>query len=346
MFKESHLKNGEKKDLHYVVKNTSFQIHYTLENMPIGTSFKNARVSCRLIYDLKSRKEVDFISNKPLEYVVIPNDNGQECVIEFRVKVLTTQLEGSHFLILTTFEQGKMHLEVDSASIKAVSKPAQIRRKIEEKEGKMEEKKERSVSSSSSSNKKRKRSGEVIDVVLDMQKVQDEHTEMLKQLHSIVTQRQLMYSYYPYNPYEAVSYTEALPAVSIQKGGVVPSVRNYSDLSNTVPNTMNTNMNTNTNIMNRTPPVNDVKNIKKEEVDPEVVFEEKMKELISLYAQLNPGHRANKLRKVMTNLEKSSPADVADFKGAIWPNTDPLVQNELNAFCMDYLQNGHSTLEY
>jgi hypothetical protein len=69
MYCESNLRNGEKKDLHYVVKNTTFSIHFSIENMPLGINFKNSRVGCKLIYDLKSRKEVDFISSKPLESV-------------------------------------------------------------------------------------------------------------------------------------------------------------------------------------------------------------------------------------------------------------------------------------
>lgn len=228
--------------------------------------------------------------------------------------MLTTQLEGSHFLILTSFDHGKLHLDVDSASIKAVSKPAQIRKKIEDKKRKIErvvhtdDKEKRS--------KKRKRNEEVIDVVLDMQKVQEEHSHMLKQLHSLINQRQQVYSYYPY-VYEQVSFAEAVPAVV---GGNSRVTSNFSEISNV--------------------------EVKKEEIDPEVLFEEKMKELIALYAQLNPGYRANKLSKVMTSIQKTSQqSDVEDFKMAV-SNSDPLVQDELNAFCLDYLQNGHSSLEY
>jgi hypothetical protein len=207
-------------------------------------------------------------------------------------------------------------LEVDSASIKAVSKPAQVRKKMTEKE-----KVKGKVKAEKKSGSKRKRtsgSSEVIDIVNDMQRVQAEHTEMLKQLHSIVNfrqqqQQQQMY-YYPYQSYETLTFAEAQPAQPVATTKMCSNTFEETHPSNSFSND--------------------------EELDIEAQFEAKMKEMIEIYARLNPGCRSNTVRKVMSSLEISSPSDVADFKGAIESNkTDPLVQNELNAFCLDYLQN-------
>jgi len=134
LYLEKLVKNGGSKEVHYVVKNTPFMIQYGFKNSGDGGNsfnFSKCKVDCSLLYDMNPPKPVDFISKKPMEYVIHPSQNGSECSIEFRVKVLTTQLEGSLFLIKTrlTSPDGSV-IENISRSVKTVSKPEQIRRKM------------------------------------------------------------------------------------------------------------------------------------------------------------------------------------------------------------------------
>eukprot|EP01129_Flabellula_baltica_P014775 TRINITY_DN717_c0_g1_i4.p1 TRINITY_DN717_c0_g1~~TRINITY_DN717_c0_g1_i4.p1 ORF type:complete len:269 (+),score=56.69 TRINITY_DN717_c0_g1_i4:197-1003(+) len=261
---------------------------------------------------------VDFITKKPLEYVVHPSDDGESCTIEFRVKVLTTQLEGSFFLINTVFEKGDLKLSVESQSIKAVSKPAQIRRKIAQRDGVSNDAgvKRRTAKSG----KKRPRPDDVSDHLVEIQNVQDDHTQMLQTLINMFGKRQQQSYYYPgyYSP-EAMNMAYA--SAPMEARPVTQYVKQEPIVA--TPVTMN----------------------------PEEEFEMKLKELVELYDKLNPDDRKLKFKKVMDSLEESHPEPVSEIRDTINPLptttgneeifSPNLPMDELNDFCLAYLQGNH-----
>jgi len=175
LYLEKLTKNGGSKDVHYVVKNTPFVIQYNIKNWSEGANFNfnKCKVDCTLLYDMNPPKDVDYISKKPMEYVIHPSKVGNDCSIEFRVKVLTTQLEGSLFLIKTKLigYDGSV-LELNSRPIKTVSKPEQIRRKMAQTGVK-------ETLKSTPSRKKRTRSDELLDILQNIQTDQKQQGEML-----------------------------------------------------------------------------------------------------------------------------------------------------------------------
>jgi len=132
-----------------------------------------------LLIDMNPPKDVEFISKKPMEYVIHPTKSGNECTIDFRVKVLTTQMEGSLFLIRTklTGSDGKV-LEVITKPIKTVSKPEQIRRKMAQNGAK-----ESDAIKSTPSRKKRTRSDELLDILQNIQTDQKQQGEIMNNLY-------------------------------------------------------------------------------------------------------------------------------------------------------------------
>eukprot|EP01129_Flabellula_baltica_P014774 TRINITY_DN717_c0_g1_i3.p1 TRINITY_DN717_c0_g1~~TRINITY_DN717_c0_g1_i3.p1 ORF type:complete len:354 (+),score=85.52 TRINITY_DN717_c0_g1_i3:61-1062(+) len=320
LFEEIVVKNGCKKNVNYIVKNTPFTIDYSLVNMPVGVNFKNARVCCSLLYDLKSKKEVDFITKKPLEYVVHPSDDGETCTIEFRVKVLTTQLEGSFFLINTVFEKGDLKVSVESQSIKAVSKPAQIRRKIAQRDGVSDES---GIKRRTKSGKKRPRPDDVSEHLVDIQNVQDEHTQMLQTLINMFGKRQQQQSYYYPGYYSPEALNMAYATAPVEARPATQYVKQESVVA--------------------TP-------VKSEPMNPEEEFEKKLKELVELYAKLNPDDRKQKFKKVMDSMEGSHPEPVSEIRTFMSPPpttgneeifSPNLPMDELNDFCLAYLQGTH-----
>lgn len=130
LYLETVVKNSESKDVHYIVKQTPFNIRFGLQGRT-SLNFKTCALSCTLLYDLPARKPVDAIGGKPLDYVCHPSLDGKSCVVEFRVKVLTTQHQNNLFVINVVLEGSNGdRLAVDTHPIKSVSKPEQIRRKL------------------------------------------------------------------------------------------------------------------------------------------------------------------------------------------------------------------------
>eukprot|EP00029_Vermamoeba_vermiformis_P012812 TRINITY_DN776_c0_g1_i2.p1 TRINITY_DN776_c0_g1~~TRINITY_DN776_c0_g1_i2.p1 ORF type:complete len:279 (+),score=90.87 TRINITY_DN776_c0_g1_i2:184-1020(+) len=81
-----------------------------------------------LLYDSEERKPVPYLQKLPLEYFTHLNATGTEVTIEFRVKILTSQYEGSLFLLKIDAINSKGTVTAISEPIKVVSKPEQIRR--------------------------------------------------------------------------------------------------------------------------------------------------------------------------------------------------------------------------
>eukprot|EP01130_Rhizamoeba_saxonica_P003055 TRINITY_DN1325_c0_g1_i5.p1 TRINITY_DN1325_c0_g1~~TRINITY_DN1325_c0_g1_i5.p1 ORF type:complete len:368 (+),score=66.63 TRINITY_DN1325_c0_g1_i5:433-1536(+) len=166
-------KNGENISVHYVVKNSPFNLIAKVKDNEYN--FASNKISCELLYDLPGNKNVEFISKKPIEFVANPTPTGHECNIEVRVKVLTTQCEGSLFLIrVRVHASDGSYIEGITDSIKAVSKPEQIRRKIALRDGTDIKKNTR--------RKKRTRSDELIESLQSIQYVQNKQSEVLNSL--------------------------------------------------------------------------------------------------------------------------------------------------------------------
>jgi len=100
-------------------------------------SFKIGILECHLLLDQNAFKEVDSVKTKPLEYEIHPINDGKECVVRFRVKVLSTYYEKSLFIIrVKLWNNAKSQfIQIMSESFKSVSKQTQIQKKIQEIKG-------------------------------------------------------------------------------------------------------------------------------------------------------------------------------------------------------------------
>jgi hypothetical protein len=187
LFLESLTKNGGTKHVHYIVKQTPFTARFGLSGRS-SVNFKTCRLECELLYDLPTRKEVEAIAGKALEYVVHPSPDGMACTVDFRIKVLTTQHQNNFFLIRATLVGDGERLEVATNPIKSVSKPEQIRRRqtlAQQSKGCDEDNEMIVVPSVSqpappvSSSKKRARSEELLSTLEEMKEAQRQQTELL-----------------------------------------------------------------------------------------------------------------------------------------------------------------------
>jgi hypothetical protein len=118
-------KNGKTEKVHNVVKNMPFTIIVGSR----GVDLAKGNLEARLIYNSADRKEVPFLAKSPLEYFTHFNASGDEVTIEFRIKVLSSQLENSTFLIKVSVKHDSKSVDVCSAPIRSVSKVQQIQRK-------------------------------------------------------------------------------------------------------------------------------------------------------------------------------------------------------------------------
>jgi len=118
-------KNGKTEKVHNVVKNMPFTIIVGSS----GVNLTKGNLEARLIYNSADRKEVPFLAKSPLEYFTHFNTSGDEVTIEFRIKVLSSQLENSTFLIKVFVKHDAKSAEVCSQPIRSVSKVQQIQRK-------------------------------------------------------------------------------------------------------------------------------------------------------------------------------------------------------------------------
>eukprot|EP01114_Cavostelium_apophysatum_P018343 TRINITY_DN5662_c0_g1_i1.p1 TRINITY_DN5662_c0_g1~~TRINITY_DN5662_c0_g1_i1.p1 ORF type:complete len:398 (+),score=101.61 TRINITY_DN5662_c0_g1_i1:86-1279(+) len=135
--------NGIQKKVHIVVKNQPFFIQAGLLSSVVvdgqNVDFSKFPVETRLLYDSEPLKEVDFVKLKPMDCKLHLNDKGDQVTSEIRIKVLTSQLEDMLFRvrIAATHPQTKKridHLTVVSEPIRVVSKPEQVKRKIQQQQ--------------------------------------------------------------------------------------------------------------------------------------------------------------------------------------------------------------------
>eukprot|EP01130_Rhizamoeba_saxonica_P001083 TRINITY_DN10955_c0_g1_i1.p1 TRINITY_DN10955_c0_g1~~TRINITY_DN10955_c0_g1_i1.p1 ORF type:complete len:345 (-),score=62.79 TRINITY_DN10955_c0_g1_i1:142-1176(-) len=124
--------------LHYVVKNTPFEIQLALPAHCAGNfSFHTCYLEATLHYDLPSLKEITLVNQNPVKFEVLPHEDGSECKVLVRVQVLSNHYEKSNFLIKFRLYVGNAYLDIFSEPVKCVSKVNQIRKKIAEKNGKI-----------------------------------------------------------------------------------------------------------------------------------------------------------------------------------------------------------------
>ncbi|EFA82736.1 putative transcriptional regulator [Heterostelium album PN500] len=87
------------KQVHVVVKNTPFGITIK-SNDPTRVNFHNYVVKSTLLYDCDPPKPVDFIHQEPLQYVATVNEEGDEVVVDIKMSILSSQHQGSLFIVV------------------------------------------------------------------------------------------------------------------------------------------------------------------------------------------------------------------------------------------------------
>jgi hypothetical protein len=194
-------KNGVTKNMHMVVKNTPFTI--TVGSSDGKFDFSAAKMEASLLYDSEDRKPVPFLQKLPLEYFTHINATGDQVTIEFRIKVLTSQYEGSLFLLKISATNDKHTITTVSESIKVVSKPEQIRRLKQttttqvKSETLAPAKKRRRVSDEESVDTS---SSDVMEMLQAIRETQLRQMELLQQNLSMREEQQICYSSEEFSP--------------------------------------------------------------------------------------------------------------------------------------------------
>jgi len=116
---------------HNVAKNSlfSFVISQTTSsgmNAPL-INFTNMAVQCTLVYDQNRQKCVEIISQKPMEYKLIPMLGGSQLRVEARIQVLSSQFGGSLFRIYVQVLDKERHVIPD---LTLLTQPFRVRSKI------------------------------------------------------------------------------------------------------------------------------------------------------------------------------------------------------------------------
>ena len=111
--------NGELKEVHVVIKQSSFII--ILSNDKI--SLKDCTIDCTLVYDNDSTNEVHYINQKPISFTTqVTNQHRVTC--DIKIGVLSSQHEDMLFKILFRVmnDQGKLIGQLYSYPIRVISK--------------------------------------------------------------------------------------------------------------------------------------------------------------------------------------------------------------------------------
>lgn len=123
--------DGSQRSYHVVVKNGVFSlvIGQTAKNTS-GSSlidFSNLGVICTLVYDQNRQKPVEVLSQKPMEYRLSSLQNGNELRVDARIKVLSSQFQGSLFCIFVQLVDADKKIIPDLC---VFSHPIRVRSKI------------------------------------------------------------------------------------------------------------------------------------------------------------------------------------------------------------------------
>lgn len=90
-------------------------------------SFATTAVNCQLVYDHNCQKIVDGITQKPMEYKLVPLADGSQLRVDARIRVLSSQLGGSLFRVLVQLLDKDRNPIPDLAIL---SHPVRVRSKI------------------------------------------------------------------------------------------------------------------------------------------------------------------------------------------------------------------------
>ena len=130
--KQLFAEDGSPRVYHNVIKNGVFsfvvgQAPVVPEQKTPAVSFASTGVHCTLVYDHNWQKTVDGITQKPMEYKLVPLSDGSQLRIDARIRVLSSQLGGSLFRVLVQL------LDKDKRPIPdytILSQPIRVRSKI------------------------------------------------------------------------------------------------------------------------------------------------------------------------------------------------------------------------
>jgi len=132
---EKFTKNGIVQTAHVVIKNTPFMLQLGLLNNVLFNhvfNFNQFTLEAKLLYDTEGEKEVDFVKVKPLDFKTHLSERGEQCTMEARIKVLSSQHEDLFFRIKVialdarTGQEFCPSLFVLSQPIKVISKPEKV----------------------------------------------------------------------------------------------------------------------------------------------------------------------------------------------------------------------------
>jgi len=132
-FEERVTRNGIQRDVHVVIKNSPFVVQLaTTRNCEVDLN--HVAFEATLLYDTEGEKGVDFVKVKPIEFKSVPNEAGDQCSVELRIKVLTSQHEDMFFKVRI---QGQdpitkadvPNLKAITGAIKVISKPEQLKKR-------------------------------------------------------------------------------------------------------------------------------------------------------------------------------------------------------------------------
>jgi len=132
-FEERVTRNGIPRDVHVVIKNSPFVVQLaTIRNCDVDLN--HVAFEAALLYDTDGEKGVDFVKVKPIEFKSLPNETGDQCSVELRIKVLTSQHEDMFFKVRI---QGQdpitkadiPNLKAITGAIKVISKPEQLKKR-------------------------------------------------------------------------------------------------------------------------------------------------------------------------------------------------------------------------
>jgi hypothetical protein len=132
-FEERVTRNGIQRDIHVVIKNSPFVVQIGVaRNCEIDLN--HIAFDCSLLYDTEGEKGVDFVKLKPIEYKCVPNEGGDQVSVELRIKVLTSQHEDMFFKVRIqgqdpVTKQDVPNLKVVTSPIKVISKPEQLKKR-------------------------------------------------------------------------------------------------------------------------------------------------------------------------------------------------------------------------
>ncbi|PRP89082.1 hypothetical protein PROFUN_01802 [Planoprotostelium fungivorum] len=116
--------NGYKKNVYYTIKAQPFIVRLALQsNDDSSTQLDPDGVEVKLYYDVTPPKEVDEALRKPLSYLFKHRDKDTgHITLEVCISLLTTQVQGTLFILEFVYKQQDLTVSVMSEPIRVISK--------------------------------------------------------------------------------------------------------------------------------------------------------------------------------------------------------------------------------